>query len=559
MFDRDKLDQLRLEMGKWEQITLHHSLARLPERSENFITTSSEPIERLYTPLDVADLDYLADLGLPGEYPFTRGIHPTLHRSRLWTMRMFAGFGTAEETNQRFKYLLEQGQTGLSIAFDLPTLMGLDTDSPEALGEFGKCGVAISSLKDMEILLDSIPLDKVSTSMTINSPAAVIWAMYIAAAEKQGVRPDQLRGTIQNDILKEYIAQKEYIFPPEPSMRLVVDTIEFGTNKVPQWNTISISGYHIREAGSTAAQELAFTLADGMEYVRWAIKRGLEVDQFAPRLSFFFNAHNDFFEEIAKYRAARRIWGREMRQTFGAQDPRSWLMRFHTQTAGVSLTAQQPENNIVRVAIQALAAVLGGTQSLHTNSMDEALALPSELAVTIALRTQQIIAEESGVANTVDPLGGSFFIEAQTNRIEAQANEYFHRIDELGGLLPAIDKGFLQSEIADAAYRYQREIDAGIRKVVGVNAYADLKPINIPLLEMDPQGHQRQISRLKDVRLSRDAGRIGQTLDRLRIACQGTENTMPYILEAVRAYATLGEIIGVMKEVYGIYQEPNWI
>src|SRR3989337_1510759 len=378
MYDRLKLEELRQSLEKWEEITLGHSLARLPERQAQFITASSEPVERLYTPLDVARLDCLEDLALPGEYPYTRGIHPTLHRGKLWTMRMFAGFGTAEETNARFKYLLEQGQTGLSVAFDLPTLMGLDSDSPAALGEFGKCGVAVSSLKDMEILLDGIPLDKVSSSMTINSPAAIIWAMYIAAAEKQGVPPDQLRGTIQNDILKEYIAQKEYIFPPKPSMRLVVDTIEYGTTTVPEWNTISISGYHIREAASTAAQELAFTLADGMEYVRWAMQRGLDVDEFAPRLSFFFNAHNDFFEEITKYRAARRIWAREMRQTFGAKDPRAWLMRFHTQTAGVSLTAQQPENNIVRVALQALAAVLGGTQSLHTNSMDEALALPSE-------------------------------------------------------------------------------------------------------------------------------------------------------------------------------------
>ncbi len=472
---------------------------------------------------------------------------------------MFAGFGTPEETNARFKYLLGQGQTGLSIAYDLPTLMGYDTDAPEALGEFGKCGVAVSSLKDMEILLDGIPLDRVSTSMTINSPAAIIWAMYIAAAEKQGVRSDQLRGTLQNDILKEYIAQKEYIFPPEPSMRLVVDTIEHGTKSVPQWNTISISGYHIREAGSTAAQELAFTLADGMEYVRWAIQRGLEVDSFAPRLSFFFNAHNDFFEEIAKYRAARRIWAREMRHTFAARSPRAWLMRFHTQTAGVSLTAQQPENNIVRVALQALAAVLGGTQSLHTNSMDEALALPSEHAVTVALRTQQVIAEESGVANTVDPLAGSYFVEAQTNRIEAQAYAYFRRIEELGGVLPAIDKGFFQSEISDAAYRYQREIDLGRRHIVGVNAYQDDKPASVPILEMDPHGYQRQIDRLAQIRRERDPGRVGQALDRLRLACQGSQNTMPYLLEAVHAYATLGEIINVMKQVFGIYQEPTWI
>ena len=559
MYDRAKLEQLKQEMEKWIETSLQRSLAQMPERRQRFVTTSSEPVERLYTPLDVADMDYLADLGLPGEYPFTRGVHPTLHRGRLWPMRMFAGFGTAEETNTRFKYLLEQGQTGLSIAFDLPTLMGYDTDAPQSLGEFGTCGVAVSSLKDMEILLDGIPLDKISSSMTINSPAAIIWAMYIAVAEKQGARPDQLRGTIQNDILKEYIAQKEYIFPPEPSMRLVVDTIEYGTTTVPQWNTISISGYHIREAGATAAQELAFTLADGLEYVRWAQRRGLDLDQFAPRLSFFFNAHNDFFEEIAKYRAARRIWAKEMRQTFMAKNPRSWLMRFHTQTAGVSLTAQQPENNIVRVAIQALAAVLGGTQSLHTNSMDEALALPSEHAVTIALRTQQIIAEESGVANSIDPLGGSFFVEAQTDRMEKQAYEYFRRIADLGGVLPAIDKGFFQSEISDAAYRYQREIDEGSRNIVGVNAYQDEKPVSIPLLQMDPQGYRRQVERLAQVRGRRDSGRVGQALDRLRIACQGTENTMPYILEAVRAYATLGEIVSVMKEVFGIYQEPTWI
>ena len=559
MYDQNKLNDLKNSLEKWEETSLQKALASLPERQGQFITTSSEPINRLYTPLDVADLDYAADLGNPGEYPYTRGVHPTLHRSKLWTMRMFAGFGTAEETNARFKYLLDQGQTGLSVAFDLATLMGYDTDQPEALGEFGKCGVAVSSLKDMEILFDGIPLDKVSTSMTINSPAAIIWAMYIAAAENKGVRPDQLRGTIQNDILKEFIAQKEFIFPPEPSMRLVVDTMEFGAQKVPQWNTISISGYHIREAGSTAAQELAFTLGDGLEYVRWGIARGMDVDEFAPRLSFFFNAHNDFFEEIAKYRAARRIWAREMRETFGAKNPRSWLLRFHTQTAGVSLTAQQPENNVVRVAIQALAAVLGGTQSLHTNSLDEALALPSEHAVTIALRTQQIIAEESGVTNTVDPLGGSFFVEAQTDRIEAQAYEYFRRVEELGGVIPAIEKGFFQSEISDAAYRYQREIDAGVRRIVGVNAYEEKKPLTIPILEMDPRGYDRQVVRLSEVRKTRDNGRVGQTLDRLRVACQGTENTMPHIMEAVHAYATLGEIIGVMKEVFGTYEEPNWI
>jgi len=559
MYDKKKLDELNDSFKKWEETSLQKALKSLPERSEEFITTSSEPINRIYTPLDVAAIDYESDLGLPGEYPFTRGVHPTLHRSKLWTMRMFAGFGTTEETNARFKYLLERGQTGLSIAFDLATLMGYDTDQHEALGEFGKCGVAVSSLKDMEILLDGIPLDKVSTSMTINSPAAIIWAMYIAAAENKGVRPDQLRGTIQNDILKEFIAQKEFIFPPEPSMRLVVDTMEFGSQKVPQWNTISISGYHIREAGSTAAQELAFTLGDGLEYVRWGIARGMDVDEFAPRLSFFFNAHNDFFEEIAKYRAARRIWAREMRETFKAQNPRSWLLRFHTQTAGVSLTAQQPENNVVRVAIQALAAVLGGTQSLHTNSLDEALALPSEHAVTIALRTQQIIAEESGVINTVDPLGGSFFVEAQTDRIEKQAYDYFRRVEEIGGVIPAIEKGFFQSEISDAAYRYQREIDLGIRRIVGVNAYAEKKPLAVPILEMDPKGYERQVNRLQELRRTRDNSRAGQTLDRLRVALQGTENTMPFLMECVHAYVTLGEIIDVMKEVLGVYEEPTMI
>ncbi|MFQ5943770.1 MAG: methylmalonyl-CoA mutase [Anaerolineales bacterium] len=559
MFDEQELEAIREALEKWEETTLQQAMATMPERRERFITTSSEPVDRLYTPLDIADMDYVQDLGMPGQYPYTRGVHPTMYRGRPWTMRMFAGFGTAEETNDRFSYLLDQGQTGLSIAFDLATLMGYDTDAPEAEGEFGKCGVAVSSLQDMEVLLSGIPLDKVSTSMTINSPAPVIWAMYIAAAEKQGVRAEQLRGTLQNDILKEYIAQKEYIFPPEPSMRLVTDTIEYGMQNLPLWNTISISGYHIREAGSTAAQELAFTLADGMEYVRWALDRGLDVDDFAPRLSFFFNAHNGFFEEIAKYRAARRIWAHEMRETFNAENPRSWLMRFHAQTAGVSLTAQQPENNIVRVAIQALAAVLGGTQSLHTNSMDEALALPSAHAATVALRTQQILAEESGIANSIDPLGGSYFLEAVTNRMETQARDYFRRIDELGGVLPAIDAGFFQREISDAAFLYQQEIDTEERYVVGVNAFNDEVGYEIPILEMNPAGYEHQTARLEKMRESRDAGAVGHALDKLRIACQGTENTMPYILDAVRSYATLGEIIDVMREVFGSYEEPDWI
>ncbi|MBT3187510.1 MAG: methylmalonyl-CoA mutase family protein [Anaerolineae bacterium] len=559
MYTEKDLQELEKSLEEWEEGLLKKTLARFPERQDEFITTSSEAVERLYTPASIPDFDYARDLGLPGEYPFTRGVHPTMHRGRLWTMRMFAGFGTAEETNARFKYLLGEGQTGLSIAFDLPTLMGYDSNAPEALGEFGKCGVGISSLRDMEILLDGLPLDKVSTSMTINSPASIIWAMYIAAAEKTGVKRGQLRGTTQNDILKEYIAQKEYIFPPEPSMRLVTDTIEFGTNELPGWNTISISGYHIREAGSTAAQELAFTLADGFEYVRWALERGLDIDDFAPRLSLFFNSHNDFFEEIAKFRAARRIWAREMKETFGAKNPRSWLMRFHTQTAGASLTAQQPEINVVRVALQALAGVLGGTQSLHTNSLDEALALPSAEAVTIALRTQQIIAEESGVTNTVDPLGGSYFMEAQTNKIEAQAYDYFRRIEDLGGMLPAIEKGFFQSEISDAAYRYQREIDQNIRRVVGVNAYNEKKAVKIPILKMDPEGYEKQKARLNDIRKTRDNEKVGKSLERLKKACEGTENTMPFILDSVREYATLGEIVNVMKDVFGGYEEPTWI
>ena len=559
MSDQKRKVNLDEALSQWERSTLADTLKRAPERQEKFITASSDEVNRLYTPLDLPDFDYLDELGLPGEYPYTRAIHATGQRGRLWTMRQFAGFGSAEESNARFKYLLEQGGGGLSIAFDLPTLMGYDTDAPEAVGEFGKCGVAVSSLRDMEILLADIPLGDVSTSMTINSPAAILWAMYIAVGEQQGVSPGRLRGTLQNDILKEYTAQKEYIFPPEPSMRLVVDTMEYGSRKVPQWNTISISGYHIREAGSTAAQELAFTLADGLEYVRWGIARRMDVDEFAPRLSFFFNAHNDFFEEIAKYRAARRIWAREMCETFKAKDPRSWLMRFHTQTAGMTLTAQQPENNTVRVAIQALAAVLGGTQSLHTNSMDEALALPSEKAVTIALRTQQIIAAESGVANTIDPLGGSYFVEALTNRLELQARDYFRRIEDLGGVLPAIAKGFFQMEIADAAYTYQREIDDHTRTIVGVNDFVDKKPIPIPLLEFDPIGYTRQVERMQKLHRERDNGRVGQSLDHLRLACRGTENTMPHLLDCVRAYATLGEIVGVMKAVFGTYSEPTWI
>ncbi len=559
MFDQEELKSLEEKREAWEETTLQKTLDRFPERLDKFMTTSSEPVERLYTPLDVADLDHERDLGFPGEYPYTRGVHATMHRGRLWTMRMFAGFGTAEETNERYKYLLDHGETGLSVAFDMPTLYGYDTDAPEALGEFGKCGVAVSSLADMEVLFDGIPVDEVTTSMTINGPAAVIWAMYIAMAEKRSIPMAALGGTIQNDILKEYIAQKEFIFPPKPSMRLVVDTFEFGARHLPRWNTISISGYHIREAGSTAAQELAFTLADGLEYVRWGIERGLDVDEFAPRLSFFFNSHNDFFEEIAKFRAARRIWAREMRETFGAKNPRSWLLRFHTQTAGCSLTAQQPENNIVRTAWQALAAVLGGTQSLHTNSMDEALALPSAYAVKVALRTQQLIAHESGVVNTVDPLGGSYFVEALTDRMEEEAYEYFRKVEAIGGVIPAIEKGFFQREIAEAAYRYQMEIDTHQRTVVGVNAYEEDEPVRIPLLEMDPEGYERQVARLERVRRERDNERVGVTLEALRQAALGRENTMPAILDCVRAYATLGEIMDVFRDVFGEYREPTII
>jgi len=541
---------------QWLDNTLNPTLAKRPERKEKFITTSSLPIDRLYTPQANEEENYEENIGLPGEFPFTRAVHATGHRGKLWTMRMFAGFGTAEETNERFKYLLEQGQTGLSIAFDMPTLYGYDTDAPEAIGEFGKCGVGVSSLRDMEILLDGIPLDKVTTSMTINSPAAIIWAMYIAVADKRGIPRNKLGGTLQNDILKEYIAQKEFIFPPEPSMRLVTDTVEFGTHEMPRWNTISISGYHIREAGSTAAQELAFTLGDGIEYVKWAIERGLDVDAFAPRLSFFFNAHNDFFEEIAKYRAGRRIWAKVMRDKFGAKNPRSWLLRFHTQTAGVSLTAQQPEMNIARVAIQALAGVLGGTQSLHTNSMDEALALPSELAVRTALRTQQIIAHESGVTNTVDPLGGSYFVEQLTDQMEAIVWDYFEQIEAYGGVLPAIEAGFFQQEISDAAYIYQREIDSKERIIVGINDFVIDEDIQIPILEMDPQGYDRQCARLEEVRATRDDVGVQQALANLRQVAENTANTMPAIIEAVKAYATLQEIMDVFRDVFGEYQEP---
>jgi len=557
MFNEKELEQIRAARDKWAETTLQKSLAKNPERAPKFITTSSEEIERLYTPLELAEIEYARDLNDAGEFPYTRGVHATMYRGKVWTMRMFAGFGTAEETNARFKYLLEHGETGLSTAFDMPTLYGYDTDAPQAVGEFGKCGVAISSLADMEILFEGIPVDQVTTSMTINSPAAMIWAMYIAAAEKRGIPRAKLGGTLQNDILKEYIAQKEFIFPPEPSMRLVTDTVEFGTRELPKWNTISISGYHIREAGSTAAQELAFTLSDGFEYVRWAMERGLDVDAFAPRLSFFFNAHNDFFEEIAKYRAARRIWARAMKETFGAKNPRSWLMRFHTQTAGVSLTAQQPMNNVARVALQALAGVLGGTQSLHTNSLDEAWALPSEHAAMIALRTQQIIANETGVTNVADPLGGSYFLEALTNKLEAEAYDYFRKIENLGGMLPAIERGFQQREIAEAASRYQREIDSQERIIVGVNEYVAEEQLKVPLLRVDEAGARHHIARLNRVRAERDNARVEKTLNALRAAARkANENLMPYLLDAVNAYATLQEMMDTLRQEWGEYQEP---
>lgn len=556
VMDQRRLDEIRDAKDRWEETSLQKTLGRPPERASKFMTTSSLPVERLYTPLDVAEMDYARDVGMPGEYPYTRGIHATMYRGKMWTMRMFAGYGTAEETNARFKYLLNQGQTGLSCAFDLPTLYGYDTDAVPAEGEFGKCGVAVSSLADMEVLFDGIPVDEITTSMTINSPAAIIWAMYIAAAEKRGIPRGKLGGTLQNDILKEYIAQKEFIFPPEPSMRLVVDTIEYGTRELPKWNTVSISGYHIREAGSTAAQELAFTLSDGFEYVRWAMARGMKADDFAPRLSFFFNAQNDFFEELAKYRAARRIWAREMRETFGAENPRSWLLRFHTQTAGVSLTAQQPMNNVARVALQALAAVLGGTQSLHTNSLDEAWALPGEHAAQIALRTQQIIAHESGVTNTADPLGGSYFLEEMTNRIEREALDYFSRIEKLGGVLAAIERGFQQREIADAAARYQREIDEKERVIVGVNEYVTDEELKVPLLRVNEAGERHHLARLERVRRERDGARVQATLDAIRdIAQKPQENLMPFFLDAVSAYATLGEMMGVLRKVWGEYRE----
>jgi methylmalonyl-CoA mutase, N-terminal domain len=538
----------------WEAKTLHPALEKSPERAAQFTTVSGYPIRRLYSQPDLEDWDPTRELGSPGEPPYTRGIHPTMYRARLWTIRQFAGFGTAEDTNRRFRYLLSQGQTGLSVAFDLPTLMGYDSDHELSEGEVGKCGVAVSSLADMEELFEQIPLSDVTTSMTINSPAAPIWAMYLAVAEKQGVPWTNLSGTLQNDILKEYIAQKEYIYPPEPSMRLVTDTIEFGAQRVPKFNSISISGYHIREAGSTAIQELAFTLRDGIEYVEWCLERGLAIDDFAPRLSFFFNAHNDFFEEIAKYRAARRIWYTVMRERFGAKNPRSWALRFHAQTAGCSLTAQQPYNNVVRTALQALAAVLGGTQSLHANSLDEAWALPAESAATIALRTQQILAYESGVTITADPFGGSYFLESLTNEIEGGAREYMGRIDAMGGMVSAIERGYPQREIADASYQYQLAVDRKEKIIVGVNDFVSGEsPIEI--LQIDETVARRQAERLKKLRADRSNGEVQRRLDALRKAAARDENLMPSLYEAVKVYATLGEMCDALRQVLGVYEE----
>jgi methylmalonyl-CoA mutase N-terminal domain/subunit len=526
-----------------------------PERDTLFTTMSGLPVEPLYSP-DSVEIDYERDLGYPGVYPFTRGVYPSMYRGKLWTMRQFAGFGTAEETNVRFRYLLEHGQTGLSTAFDMPTLMGYDSDHPKSLGEVGREGVAIDSLEDMEQLFSGIPLDEVSTSMTINAPAAMLLAFYICVGEEQGVSRDRLRGTIQTDILKEYIAQKEWIFPPEPSMRLCVDMIEFCAREVPQWHPVSISGYHIREAGSTAAQELAFTLADGFAYVEAAMARGLDVDDFAPRLSFFFNAHIDFFEEIAKYRAARRIWARELRERYGAKNPRSWLMRFHTQTAGVSLTAQQPEVNIVRTAIEALAAVLGGTQSLHTNSFDEALALPTEHAAKLALRTQQVIAHETGVTDTIDPLGGSYFVEELTNRLEAEAYDYFGRIRELGGVVSAIRENFFQREIAEASFRFQNEVEAGQRVIVGVNRFQEEDAQPIEILRIDQALEDKQVDSVRSLKGRRDSAAVEEALARLKAeAAVDDRNLMPAIVDASRVYVTMGEMCDALREVWGTWRE----
>jgi methylmalonyl-CoA mutase N-terminal domain/subunit len=556
LFDSKALKKIVREKEVWTREELEKVLSRFPERLPRFSTISDKEIPELLTPEDINDLDYQEDLGMPGVFPYTRGVQPTMYRGRLWTMRQFAGFGTPEDTNKRYRYLLSQGQTGLSVAFHYPTLMGYDSDHPRSLGEVGRCGVAVDSLRDMEKIFEGIPLDKVTTSMTINGPAGILLAMYIVVAEKQGVPADKIGGTIQNDILKEYIAQKSWIFPPRPSIRIITDIMEYCTKHVPRWNTISISGYHIREAGSTAAQELAFTLADGMGYVQAAIDAGQNVDDFAPRLSYFFNAHSDFFEEIGKYRAARRIWAKTMKERFGAQKESSQKLRFHTQTAGCSLTAQQPMNNVVRTTMQALSAVLGGTQSLHTNSLDETLALPTEETVTLALRTQQILAEETGIANTTDPLGGSFFVEWMTDQLEKEAMVYIDKIDEVGGIVRAIELGFPQKEIGDAAYRYQKQIEMNEKTVVGVNKYTSDQDPPIPLLKIDPEVELRQVKNLKRVKSKRNAAEVAKQLARIEVAAKDGKNLMECFVDAVREYVTMGEIIETLKGVFGEYKDP---
>ena len=557
MFKEKKLDAIRDREKVWQKEVLLDFLSKIPERKKEFATSSGIPVGRVYTPLNMEGFDYATSLGFPGQYPFTRGVYPTMYRARLWTMRQYAGFGTAEETNTRFKYLLDHGQTGLSAAFDLPTQIGYDCDHPLSQGEVGKAGVSVSTLQDMEILFDGIPLDKVTTSMTINAPATVLLAMYIAVGEQQGVPKARLGGTTQNDILKEFIARGMYAFPPKPSMRLVNDIFEYCSENMPRWNTISISGYHIREAGATATQEVAFTLADGIAYVEAAVKKGLNLDEFARRLSFFFAAQNNFLEEIAKFRAARRLWAKILRDRFGAKNPRSWLLRFHTQTSGATLTAQQPNNNVVRVAFQALASVLGGTQSLHTNSFDEAYALPSEGAVKIALRTQQIIAYESGVADTIDPLAGSYYIEYLTDRIEEEAMRYIGKIDSMGGAVAAIEKGYIQREIVESAYRYQKEIESKEKVVVGINEFTTEERTPIPILRVDPAVEEKQIERLNKIKRKRNRVKVDNALDQLRRAAEGDENLMSIILEAVKTYASLGEICGVLREVFGEYKAPT--
>jgi methylmalonyl-CoA mutase N-terminal domain/subunit len=557
LFDKQKLKEIKQEKENWEKEIVAKSLEKLPEKGE-FSTSSNIPISRIYTPLDIADFDYLRDLGFPGEYPLTRGVYPTMYRARLWTMRQYAGFGTAEQTNQRFKYLLEQGQKGLSVAFDFPTQVGYDCNHPMARGEVGKAGVSVSTLRDMEIVFDGIPLDKITTSMTINAPATILLAMYVAVGQKQGREQSQLGGTVQNDILKEYVARGMYIFPPKPSMRLVTDVFEYCSQHMPQWNTISISGYHIREAGATAVQEIAFTFANAIAYVQAAIERGLDLNRFAGRLSFFFAAHNNFFEEIAKFRAARRLWAKIMRERFRAKNPASWMLRFHTQTSGVLLSAQQPYNNIIRTTLQALASVLGGTQSLHTNSFDEAYALPSEQAVTIALRTQQIIAYESEVVDTIDPLAGSYYMEYLTSQIEEKATEYIEQIDDMGGAVAAIEKGFMQREIVESAYRFQKEVEAKKRIIVGVNEFVTEEENPIKILQINPEIEEKLVERLKQVKRQRNQAKVKETLNKLHKAAEQEDaNLMPFIIQAVKEYATLGEVCDTLREMFGEYKPPS--